>query len=208
MSFSTLSSRTLVRVRPSVWETNRACTRAPVPRASAKAISAARRGANDAEEIRGLQTGSPDEGAVNIGNGQDVAGIIRLYRPAIENAHLLALRAEALAQYRANSLMHLRNIRQLRNLLRTAAALCGDEGRIRLGHFGREFCQATDAAHLAHTAPQGRNEVDPLRTAERDALMHELERMHWNISRTASMLGVSRNTLYRKIRKHQIVLPD
>jgi transcriptional regulator of acetoin/glycerol metabolism len=31
--------------------------------------------------------------------------------------------------------------------------------------------------------------------------------MHWNISRTAATLGVSRNTLYRKIRKHDIVLP-
>jgi transcriptional regulator of acetoin/glycerol metabolism len=48
----------------------------------------------------------------------------------------------------------------------------------------------------------------PLRTAERDALLRELERMHWNISRTAAMLGLSRNTLYRKIRKHEIVLPD
>ena len=43
MSFSTLSSRVRVRERPSVWDTNRQCTRAPVARARAKAISAARR---------------------------------------------------------------------------------------------------------------------------------------------------------------------
>jgi len=38
------------------------------------------------------------------------------------------------------------------------------------------------------------------------ALLRELERMHWNISRTAQALGISRNTLYRKIHKHNIVL--
>ena len=36
--------------------------------------------------------------------------------------------------------------------------------------------------------------------------MRELERMRWNISRTAQTLGISRNTLYRKIHKHRILL--
>jgi transcriptional regulator of acetoin/glycerol metabolism len=45
-----------------------------------------------------------------------------------------------------------------------------------------------------------------LREAECAALLRELERMHWNISRTAQALGVSRNTLYRKMHKHHIVL--
>jgi len=45
-----------------------------------------------------------------------------------------------------------------------------------------------------------------LRDAECAALLRELERMHWNISRTAQALGISRNTLYRKIHKHNIVL--
>jgi sigma-54 dependent transcriptional regulator, acetoin dehydrogenase operon transcriptional activator AcoR len=45
-----------------------------------------------------------------------------------------------------------------------------------------------------------------LREAECAALLRELERMHWNISRTAQALGISRNTLYRKIHKHNIVL--
>jgi transcriptional regulator of acetoin/glycerol metabolism len=45
-----------------------------------------------------------------------------------------------------------------------------------------------------------------LRDAECAALLKELERMHWNISRTAQALGISRNTLYRKIHKHNIVL--
>jgi transcriptional regulator of acetoin/glycerol metabolism len=57
-------------------------------------------------------------------------------------------------------------------------------------------------------AMTGPNEPGALRSAERDALLRELERMHWNISRTAQLLDISRNTLYRKIRKHQIVLPE
>jgi transcriptional regulator of acetoin/glycerol metabolism len=45
-----------------------------------------------------------------------------------------------------------------------------------------------------------------LREAEHAALLRELARTHWNISRTARALGISRNTLYRKIHKHRIVL--
>ena len=99
------------------------------------------------------------------------------------------------------------NIRQLRNVLRTAAALCGNSSRIDVTHLGREI---TGTAHLLPGTAVSSLRTDdpgPLRTAERDALLRELERMRWNISRTAATLGVSRNTLYRKIRRHDIVLP-
>jgi sigma-54 dependent transcriptional regulator, acetoin dehydrogenase operon transcriptional activator AcoR len=107
------------------------------------------------------------------------------------------------------------NIRQLRNALRTAAALCRD-GIIRLSNLPQEIidpaCRETlpslgslsmeAAATLSSPASPG----DALLDAERSALLRELERMHWNISRTADALGISRNTLYRKIHKHSIVL--
>ena len=48
----------------------------------------------------------------------------------------------------------------------------------------------------------------PLDTAEHATLLRELERNRWNITHTADSLGVSRNTLYRKIRKHQIPLAE
>jgi transcriptional regulator of acetoin/glycerol metabolism len=107
------------------------------------------------------------------------------------------------------------NIRQLRNALRTASALCRD-GIIRLSNLPQEILH-TDARARA-TAPAGAAaNVEPaaatmnlpsaaLRDAECAALLRELERMHWNISRTAQALGISRNTLYRKIHKHNIVL--
>jgi sigma-54 dependent transcriptional regulator, acetoin dehydrogenase operon transcriptional activator AcoR len=107
------------------------------------------------------------------------------------------------------------NIRQLRNALRTASALCRD-GTIRLSNLPQEvFHTDLRGAPAVAAATPGQSEasaVTPalpsaaLRDAECAALLRELERMHWNISRTAQALGISRNTLYRKIHKHNIVL--
>jgi transcriptional regulator of acetoin/glycerol metabolism len=109
------------------------------------------------------------------------------------------------------------NIRQLRNALRTASALCRD-GIIRLSNLPQEILH-TETRATAPPSVEGSVEgrVDAvaatlnlpsaaLRDAECAALLRELERMHWNISRTAQALGISRNTLYRKIHKHNIVL--
>jgi transcriptional regulator of acetoin/glycerol metabolism len=109
------------------------------------------------------------------------------------------------------------NIRQLRNALRTASALCR-EGIIRLSNLPQETLDterrnlaASSAANLENGAALTNATVSnlpsaALRDAECAALLRELERMHWNISRTAQALGISRNTLYRKIHKHNIVL--
>ncbi|MBS7457860.1 sigma-54-dependent Fis family transcriptional regulator [Coralloluteibacterium stylophorae] len=94
------------------------------------------------------------------------------------------------------------NVRQLRNALRMAAALCAD-GLITPSNLPQEIVDAAGAT----SEPAG-GDASPLNLAERDALLRELERMRWNISHTAEALGVSRNTLYRKIRKHDIALPD
>jgi transcriptional regulator of acetoin/glycerol metabolism len=105
------------------------------------------------------------------------------------------------------------NIRQLRNALRTASALCRD-GIIRLSNLPQEILH-TETRAIAPPSTVGATETvvttlnlpsAALRDAECQALLRELERMHWNISRTAQALGISRNTLYRKIHKHNIVL--
>ncbi len=107
------------------------------------------------------------------------------------------------------------NIRQLRNALRTASALCRDDV-IRLSNLPQEILDTetrplpittpllTSASE--HVAPPPSTPSAALREAECAALLRELERMRWNISRTAQTLGISRNTLYRKIHKHGIVL--
>ena len=105
------------------------------------------------------------------------------------------------------------NIRQLRNVLRTASALCR-EGVIRASNLPQEILDTEPrpaplapantepaAACAAESSPSA-----ALREAECAALLRELERMRWNISRTAQTLGISRNTLYRKIHKHRILL--
>jgi transcriptional regulator of acetoin/glycerol metabolism len=106
------------------------------------------------------------------------------------------------------------NIRQLRNALRTASALCRD-GIIRLSNLPQEILHTETRETSAPPSAAGNVETAAaavnlpsaaLRDAECAALLRELERMHWNISRTAQALGISRNTLYRKIHKHNIVL--
>jgi transcriptional regulator of acetoin/glycerol metabolism len=104
------------------------------------------------------------------------------------------------------------NIRQLRNALRTASALCRD-GIIRLSNLPHEILHTNvrvlPAPNVTGTSIRGPTMALPsaaLRDAECSALLRELERMHWNISRADQSLGISRNTLYRKIHKHNIVL--
>ena len=105
------------------------------------------------------------------------------------------------------------NIRQLRNALRTASALCRD-GIIRASNLPQEILDTETPPGTGAPRPRPRHagaaaEGSPsaaLREAECAALLRELERMRWNISRTAQTLGISRNTLYRKIHKHRILL--
>lgn len=88
------------------------------------------------------------------------------------------------------------NVRQLRNVLRTLVAL-SENGRIRLADLPRDIRQAPVACAIA---------VDerPLDRAEDVALREALEAQHWHMTATAAQLGISRNTLYRKLSKHGI----
>ncbi|MGY2441092.1 sigma-54-dependent Fis family transcriptional regulator [Pseudomonas sp. SDO52101_S400] len=91
------------------------------------------------------------------------------------------------------------NVRQMRNVLRTLAALC-DEGRIGLEDLPAMFRQVQPLLVKVDEASSGQ----PLEDAERLALLNALEHTRWHMTHTAQQLGVSRNTLYRKLRKHGI----
>jgi transcriptional regulator of acetoin/glycerol metabolism len=97
------------------------------------------------------------------------------------------------------------NIRQLRNVLRTAAALCED-GVIRLYDLPPAISRNPPAIIAPETATKrpATAGCNTLAAAERDALLQELEHNEWNITLTSSRLGMSRNTLYRKMKKHGI----
>ena len=92
------------------------------------------------------------------------------------------------------------NVRQLRNVLRTLAALC-EEGRIVLEDLPAMIRHSRPA-----TAPAPVEDMSehPLDDAERLALLNVLEQQRWHMTHAAEQLGVSRNTLYRKLRKHGI----
>jgi transcriptional regulator of acetoin/glycerol metabolism len=87
------------------------------------------------------------------------------------------------------------NVRQLRTCLRTLVALAW-EGRISLD----------DVEELLPTQPIDSPE-NPLHLSEKQTLLSLIEAEHWHIARVADRLGISRNTLYRKLRHHGIARP-
>lgn len=98
------------------------------------------------------------------------------------------------------------NIRQLRNTLRTVLAL--NEGDSITVHDLPDELRSTSPSREA--SPPGNAETlagDPLAAAERAALMRELEDRRWNIAKAARALRLSRNTLYRKMKRYDIRPP-
>jgi transcriptional regulator of acetoin/glycerol metabolism len=122
------------------------------------------------------------------------------------------------------------NVRQMRNVLRTLVALCESslielsdlpaiiiangvivgaglprEG-VRSGYQGGTagLFAGQARSHRPCVAPEASGSGEVLQDAERQALMATLEAKHWHLTRVAEHLGISRNTLYRKLRKHGI----
>ncbi|MBZ2210052.1 sigma-54-dependent Fis family transcriptional regulator [Massilia soli] len=94
------------------------------------------------------------------------------------------------------------NFRQLTNLLRTAVIMAGDEHEIGLRHMPDDFLDDVGAAE----AQQSVVSTDKLIAAganleemEHTVILKSLEAHGGNVSATARALGVSRNTIYRKL---------
>jgi transcriptional regulator of acetoin/glycerol metabolism len=84
------------------------------------------------------------------------------------------------------------NLRELRNTVRVALALA-EEGVVRIQHLPPQIT--------------GRPLTKPDADDERSRLLREIERQRWNVSAVARSLGVSRNTLYRRMRRLAIAIP-
>jgi transcriptional regulator of acetoin/glycerol metabolism len=116
------------------------------------------------------------------------------------------------------------NIRQLRHVLQMAIALC-DGPEIDCSHLPAEVLQytgATPAARLGLATgmsgtpvigpfPHGADEADTselnaIQVKERETVLELLDEHRWNVSSVAKGLGISRNTLYRKMHRLHIRL--
>ena len=102
------------------------------------------------------------------------------------------------------------NVRQLRNSLRAALAL-RDGARIQVRDLPEEITQARAGPPAGATSGQpcpGGSALNPLESAERAALLEGLARHRWKITNLARELKVSRNTLYRKMKRLDIKDPS
>ena len=94
------------------------------------------------------------------------------------------------------------NVRELRNVVRTALAIC-DGGIIRLADLPGQI-GAPEGMSAAPPASPPAYRKDLLRALERTTLLRVIDVNRGNVSRAAADLGVSRNTLYRKMKRHGI----
>ena len=94
------------------------------------------------------------------------------------------------------------NFRQLTNLLRTAIIMAGDESEIGTRHMPDDFFDDIDT-HASSAQPVNTERMIAtganLEEVEHSVILKSLEAHGGNVSATARALGVSRNTIYRKV---------
>jgi transcriptional regulator of acetoin/glycerol metabolism len=91
------------------------------------------------------------------------------------------------------------NLRQLASLLRTAGLMAGDEDEIGLHHLPDDFLDELDAAPAMPSPRPGAMANARLDDLELSAILRTLDAHGGNVSAAARALGVSRNTIYRKL---------
>ena len=91
------------------------------------------------------------------------------------------------------------NVRELENIIEHAFVLCAG-GMIQPDHLPDELQPRTRIAR--------RETMDLLSEYEKDLILSALQKNRWNRLRTAKDLGIHKTTLFRKIRKLGIDLPE
>lgn len=102
-----------------------------------------------------------------------------------------------------DALLHYRwpgNLRQLRHTLRVAVGLC-DDGVIRLADLPSRVRNNAPDSTMTSTERLAAED-----SPERAELVAALQRQRWNVRRAAADLGISRNTLYRRMHRHGVPL--
>jgi transcriptional regulator with PAS, ATPase and Fis domain len=138
-----------------------------------------------------------------------------LERKTTENLPLFPVTAEALDMLKKYSWPG--NIRELENILERAYiqttiteqhAITVDAlaSFAEFSSIPQEPAGRTPAyTHHGGNAFAGESQLEK---QEREIIMTALQKNRWNISRTANAIGIARNTLYRKMKKYDIVIPD
>ncbi len=94
------------------------------------------------------------------------------------------------------------NVRELRNYMERAVLFC--KGNL-VALSDLPECVTGPTC----TAPtQGQPQLRSIREVEASLIRNVLEETGWNLSRTAELLGMSRGTLYNKMRRHGIRRPE
>ncbi|MGP1614903.1 MAG: sigma 54-interacting transcriptional regulator, partial [Pollutimonas bauzanensis] len=93
------------------------------------------------------------------------------------------------------------NLRELRNVLDYACAVC-ESGRIGVDDLPELFQARSFPGATRPLAPPAVHGPDA------DLLRRHLAAAHWNITRAARQLGISRMTLYRRMKRLGIVSPN
>jgi transcriptional regulator of acetoin/glycerol metabolism len=93
------------------------------------------------------------------------------------------------------------NCRQLGNLLRTAAAMVDEDGCIRREHLPDDFFEETRIvpSSMSEACASPAIASGRLQEVTASVIAAALARHHGNVSAAARALGVSRNTIYRKM---------
>ena len=95
------------------------------------------------------------------------------------------------------------NLRQLASLLRTAALMAGDKDEIGLHHLPDDFlddaAEARAAVNAQAPAPARTGAASRLDELELSAILRTLDAHGGNVAAAARALGISRNTIYRKL---------
>ncbi len=103
------------------------------------------------------------------------------------------------------------NVRAMENVLERALVRMGDARVLKMEHLGLPPVSALPIVNPDLNVPTPKDNasmaVRSLRDIERDAIAEALSACCGNIKKTASRLGIARNTLYRKMEDYDL-LPD
>lgn len=102
------------------------------------------------------------------------------------------------------------NVRELENLIEYAMNFVDDnESILKLEHFPPNFQHKfiSDPPLCLSDFPETTNLNQILQVTERSAILKALESYQWNITQTAAFLGLSRQNMQNKIKKHNISKP-